>query len=229
MPVRRKYAYRRKPRKTTYRRRYKRRNNRILKTPGPPAAMFAKINFADYRAVNVSFTSTDVRSYSLNSCYDPDFSGVGIQPLFFDQYMAMYNNFVVYAAKIRVMVSCGTPSNNAFHPIFVAVPSPNGTPTYGDVRTVMQIRGAKYTTIVPTSGPKTINMYIKLAKFFGIPKEAIRTDDNYYGNASAGPPIQYYLHLYFQNIDGTSVMPCTRDLKITYYVKFFNLKDVASS
>ncbi len=47
----------------------------------------------------------DAHVYRLNSLFDPDFTGVGHQPIGFDQLMPMYDHYKVIGARVRVTFS----------------------------------------------------------------------------------------------------------------------------
>ena len=73
--------------------------------------------------------------------YDPDFTGVGAQPLYFDQMMAIYNYFSCRSSAIHVDVS----STDITTPLIVVVyPSKEatGAPTSTNVVQLLQIPGA---------------------------------------------------------------------------------------
>lgn len=51
--------------------------------------------------------ATGYHVFSANGLYDPSVSGVGTQPLYFDQLMAIYDHYTVLNARIRVSFSPG--------------------------------------------------------------------------------------------------------------------------
>ena len=66
-----------------------------------PDQMFIKLKYAtSYRITAAQFHKV----FSGNGLYDPDVSGVGHQPLGFDQWMTLYNRYRVYASRIVVNV-----------------------------------------------------------------------------------------------------------------------------
>ncbi len=61
-----------------------------------------------YQAIDNAATSSVVavlsRLVRLNSLYDPDLSGVGSQPVGFDQWSAFYNRYRVISTNVQIRV-----------------------------------------------------------------------------------------------------------------------------
>lgn len=73
-----------------------------------PAASFPKtrevrMKYVEYRNMLTGvITPVDQYAYRANSAYDPDATGVGHQPLGFDQWSQFYNKYVVTEARMTV-------------------------------------------------------------------------------------------------------------------------------
>lgn len=226
MPIRRRKNYGRKKRpQRKFRRRYKRR---IPRSPGPPAVQYVKLPYTDFRLVSLAASTLDTRSWSINSLFDPDVSGAGGQPLFFDQYATMYRTYRVYGAKYMFKVSFGASTNACYHPTVCVLPCHDAT-TYSTIAVAMQMKGAKYRNLVPASTTTTIKGYISMASLLGIPKRQVSSDDRFQADVSANPAERGHVHIYVQNNDGTNAMIMTCEIKIVYYCKFYDLKQVTAS
>lgn len=58
--------------------------------------------------------------FSTNGMFDPDITGTGHQPLYFDQKMAMYNHYTVISSTIRITLSDTSNTNrNLFAVLYV--------------------------------------------------------------------------------------------------------------
>lgn len=100
-PSKRTYASSSKP---YARKRQKTTNWRRTIVTSPPS-MVQKLRYSDTFSLDPSSGGTAVHYFKANSCYDPDHTGVGHQPLGFDQYMALYDHFKVKSSKITITAS----------------------------------------------------------------------------------------------------------------------------
>lgn len=94
--------YQRKKKVYKKKRNYKRKN-RIFRTPrkfGFPQVMYTKITWT--ANVGISQTAASIRTYYLNSLYDPGASLWGTQPMLYDQLSAIYTRYKVYATKVNI-------------------------------------------------------------------------------------------------------------------------------
>jgi len=57
-----------------------------------------KLIYCDTKTVSPG-TSSDYHVFRLNNCYDPDYTGGGHQPAFFDRWTALYEKYKVVATK----------------------------------------------------------------------------------------------------------------------------------
>lgn len=76
--------------------------SRMLTTPFPKTRI-VKLRYVTNVELNAAAGATTSHGFRANDLYDPDYSGVGSQPYYFDQLMAMYNKFTVIGSKITVM------------------------------------------------------------------------------------------------------------------------------
>lgn len=118
MPYRRR-RYARKNKKvyrkarTTYRRRRYSRPNKALPIAFPNHYL-CKVNYVQEVAINASAVPA-VYVFRANSCYDPDLTGVGHQPMGFDELSALYSNFVVVGSRLRMTpINTEDPVNAAY-------------------------------------------------------------------------------------------------------------------
>ncbi len=118
MPSRRSYG--RKPRyKRSSKRRYKKKqrfSRRSRPRFGKNLPMVSRINprtfgVSQYLYVKLKYCFQEeisnigggltTHQFRGNSCFDPDFTGIGQQPRYFDEYSAMYRNYRVMATGVK--------------------------------------------------------------------------------------------------------------------------------
>jgi len=125
------------------------------------------------------------QNFRMNSLFDPNQTGVGHQPSFFDTFAGVYARYFVRAFKLRVDFSNHTTTAGAF-----------AVAGYSDVdiaaNTVEQLTESRY-TVMKTLGEstgggnvKTISLpWISSQKLMGTPYT--EADDNMYSTTTASP------------------------------------------
>jgi hypothetical protein len=74
-----------------------------------PDSVRLKMGYGQVVSLDLSTTGGAEHAFRLNSLFDPDFTGVGTQPVGFDQWSALYNRYRVHACKVHVeFISSGT-------------------------------------------------------------------------------------------------------------------------
>lgn len=92
------------PRRYTRKRKYRRRRKTYIgrAMPGFPSNKIVKMRYVDRQVLNPGVSTIGGWVYRANSIHDPDFSGLGHQPLGHDQWEQYYNHYVVLGSKINV-------------------------------------------------------------------------------------------------------------------------------
>jgi len=84
------------------------------------------LRFTDFFLLTAS-SGIAFYEWSGNSAYDPDFTGIGIQPYYYDRYSALYTKYVVLGSTMNIKFQVDTGTNQgitmAMFPYYV-----NGVP-----------------------------------------------------------------------------------------------------
>lgn len=143
--------------------------------------------------------------FSANGLYDPNITGVGHQPIGFDQYMTMFDHYTVIGAKIIcTFVNTDTATSQQVGIYVKDAPS-----TETDIRKYIENGLCKYKTISPTTygnNQCTIVYPLSIPKFFT--KKKIIGESDYKGSVAANPTEQAYFHCFaapIQSTDPTAV------------------------
>ena len=93
-------------------RRSYRPSRRTLVRSGFPKKITVKLAYVDTVVIDppAGPDGFGVYVFRANSCYDPDYTGTGHQPMMFDTYMAIYDHFQVKWSSIKVV---NTPKDKA--------------------------------------------------------------------------------------------------------------------
>lgn len=90
-------------RKRTYKRRTTFRPQKILRV-GFPKTTMVKLRYVAGITINPAAGVLGYHDFRANSCYDPDATGVGHQPMNYDMWTGLYNHYVVVGSKITARI-----------------------------------------------------------------------------------------------------------------------------
>jgi len=190
-------------------------------------------NYYDYQ---VSFGAPAANSigeytYRCNGLFKPDGPNVGHQPIGFDQYMLMYNHYVVTSARISV-----TFRNKEANPIKVGIMvAPDNTAVTSTGILAINENGTLVTKDLNGTGMDgsigTLNLNWDGAKYFG--KKSLINDDVYRGNVNSNPTeLAWFTLICWNPLSGTAngeISSVTCEVKIVYNVYLFEPRKLTTS
>jgi len=185
-----------------------------------PHRKVATLGYAD--VFSMLSSGLTVYTYRLNSLYDPDETGVGNQPVGFDQLMALYKYYRVIRAKVTCLFA-----NTGTTAYIVAVPSGNATDP-GGFQSASCWPQAKYCVIGAAGGESTqkLELDIDIRKFFGYHSD--NWDMDLTGTTSSNPTQMLYLHIMAQEFDA-SAKALDGTVNIEFHAEFTNLTQLPVS
>lgn len=223
MPYKRKPVYKRKPRaRRQYRRR--RRNTQGYQS-GMPKVRTAKLRYSQ----TISLTSTsgllDSYVFRANGCNDPNVTGIGSQPMGWDQWGLMYNHYIVKGAKISVQQLAG--GTAAVASISGAYIAPETTIAYTDPQLFIQAKKGTWRTQTHQRKPTKFHCKFSTKKFYNI--KDIKDNYNRLGSlVTADPQEGAYFQVWFADLT-TSTTTQTYQIVIDYIVEFSEPKNQVAS
>lgn len=85
------------------RRTTKRKPSQLVKfSKGLPLQLKATLKYAEYAVLTMSGSGKSSYIFSCNNLFDPNVTGTGHQPHYFDQYMGLYDHYRVSSSRIKV-------------------------------------------------------------------------------------------------------------------------------
>lgn len=218
--------------KRTNRRRYKKKAYKSKKTKitqvksksfGFPDIYRTKLKYADtYHLTSATFSSQVFRA---NSLFDPDFTGAGSQPRFYDQLSAVYGKYLVLGCKIR----CDVINQSTSVPARVGIVFSDLDPSSLSFYELQENRYSK-TFVVGTAdgfGTKTKSMYMPMKKILG--QNSLNSDPFVYTTTNANPTDPVYCGILVSPSDGISTANCYISVIVTYYCLFKGVINVGPS
>lgn len=216
-----------KPRRKYRRRRraYVRGKSVISRNPlqtGFPDSIKIKHEYVDLVQANSGATPyTGV--WSLNGLYDPDVSGVGHQPYFYDEAALIYSRYIVWGCKVKIKAA-----TSANVPMIVSMVAQPDTTAPATIDLHLERPLEKHRIIQSGSGTASMQAYFDLPKLFGVTKAAYLGEDGHVGTTTGNPASQYYLMVNAQAAD-ISTQTTRLIVELTYYAKWKLRKRVAQS
>lgn len=215
------YVGRRKVRKYP-RRKVRRTGSQVGRTLGFPKMLKFKHKYVQ----QVSLTgSTSSQLFSCNSLYDPDATGAGHQPMYFDQLSALYDHYTVIGSRIIYrIVPAGT---SVQHPYRVIVWINDDTTTTGSSTDIAENKFAKTRICTGGINPSQIVLTNRWSakKFFGPPL----ANDELKGTPSSNPTEQSYYQINVRSLDGVNSVDLYAHVEIEYIAIWRELKELAGS
>lgn len=193
---------------------------------GIPTTRRAKLRYV----TNVSLIGTTgalaSNLYRANSLFDPDFTGIGHQPMGFNSWATHFNHYVVMGSKISV--SCSTFGSNTTNMVGVFLSDDTGT--YANWDAFAEARKG-VTKALPNNADKNSHMSAKYSarKFYNI--SDVKDNVTRIGaDVGANPTDVAFFTVWAQSqnkVSTTSPIQCM--VTIDYIVEFSEPKDIAQS
>lgn len=168
-------------------------------------------------------TTGAVASYvlSCNGMYDPNITGTGHQPLYFDQMNAIYDHYIVYRARIEYEILAGG------SPPIVACYIDDDTSIATSLDNAIE-QPTSVHRLLPTTQvvPQRFQRQWDARQYFG---GDIWDNSELRGTASANPTEQSYFVVMLVAANGTSTATATVTVRIVYDAWWTELKTMTGS
>lgn len=179
---------------------------------------------------NGAFTGTGQASnvFRGNSCFDPDFTGIGSQPRGFDQWKLFYRRYRVIASKCTARAST-IAANNSTGLVITALNTNTVLTSPIDALESNHAKASKVTSSAGTSDMMVSN-YKSTASVRGGPYDIVQYETDLSALTSTNPLQQWYWHVTAYNADGsTGSIDTNVNVEIIFYVEFFDRETLTQS
>lgn len=194
------------------------RRNRLPTLGGYPTSKKVRLRYATTVSLNPSAGQVVKHQFSANSMFDPDVSGTGHQPRYYDQWMSSYNHYNVVSSKITV-TPCGPSASFTGNTVqFGLTLSPDGLfpwTTWTDLAE-SRFAGAGNRRAKNYEQSKPVTKYFSAKKYFGA--SAIVGALQYQGAISSAPSEIANFQLWATNAEGSDDPPETTFMVIIDYI-----------
>lgn len=226
MPLRKNAKSKAKTKRSTYQN--NRRKNIIPKSmvsfgTGLPEKVLVKHKYNQISTLVSTSGSTATQHFSANSMFDPDITGIGHQPIYFDEISGIWNRYRVVGSKITVKVTQASSANGPMQ--IVLYRQDDSTVSSSNVVTQSEYTHSSK-VMLPSGGSAMayLNQTYSMKKVFGPGKDT----ESLSALSTASPSESYVYTLVARTLDATSGS-CVCDVSIEYLAVWTELKDVAGS
>lgn len=195
---------------------------------GFPRSLITKLKYIEAPA---TFTTVGVTPqtniYRANSIFDPDFTGIGHQPLFYDTYAAIYQNYRVIGSKIRVTFApledrTDTSISSVGGPWVVGIGGSTTTTAFGSsIRNRMEQNDSVWKILnarTGADGVQTVVAVFEPLRNLGFPAG----DDTVSAGISTNPSKQWYWHVWVGQLTNSYTTTVSVTTEIEYTVELMN-------
>lgn len=197
----------------------------ILGQGFPKKIMFTHKYFQNTLVTSTTGTMANYL-FSCNGMYDPDYTGSGHQPLYFDQMSAIYDHYCVIGSKCTMkvlnnsatngLIACGLMINDDTAVVATGISS------MSEQSTASRPRYITYNS----SSPVNLTGKWSARKTFG--KNPLANTE-LQGTSAANPTEQSYFNFYLQCVDSVSTVSVYIEVMIEYIAIWKEIKDIAAS
>lgn len=195
----------------------------LSKTIGMPVKLPVKLRYQDtyFNMSTAAALFQTANAFSGNSPYDPDATGVGVQPYEYDELSSLYTYYICKASKIKCTFYTNQTIANC--PKITALIHPwqgSGGPTYSELPDLKQIRWARWSLLSADKAANkslVVKNYCSSKKFFNT---TISTDGDYSSNINTNPTKRWYWRVITDSADYAVACTIYMDVSITYYMEF---------
>lgn len=211
-------------------RRYTRnsRPTRAIITRGPvPDRIFLKLNYCETFTIASGATANE--QVFRSSLYDPDYTGVGHQPLGRDQWATFYQKYRVYGMKYHLAVE-----HTSASPLVICVlwdSNPGGA--YTNLTEAIEKTYSKWKYLSSGNGGSrsgiSMGGYMTVAKIFGAARGKIKSEDDFQAAIGSNPTKAMGLHIIQQAADLTTSVNIRYYIRIVFYCEMFDRVSLTQS
>lgn len=192
----------------------------LVFTPKPQLFNWTTLTYADqpYTLNPGAAGAAAVQVIAANGLYDVDITGIGHQPTGFDQYMALYNEYVVTDAEIEVFFF----NKDTTYPMQIGIAFLDFNTTSTDTRRYIE-NGNCVSKIIGNATGATPNigslrMKAHIQNF--TKKQNILTENGFSGSSTANPVDTNFFHVWAAPVEAVDAGEVLCRIVVTYKVLF---------
>jgi len=191
---------------------------------GFPNRLIAKLRYSDNKVITSTSGVPTVSVFRWNSLFDPDATGAGHQPLYYDTYGSVYDHYAVISAKAKVYIV----NPESALSVIVGCLTDDDTASASAITVFMEQSSSKHVLLTPLSGSRSstiFNMNWNCMEFLGIDPYTSQS----YKTAIGSNPSEESNLMVFSATTTSSTSNVTINVDIEFEVLFTELATPSTS
>jgi len=201
--------------------------NTLTHTPLFPISKWGKLPYYDQNSFSTGALTAGGYVFSANGMFDPNITGVGHQPMGFDQMMLFYEHYTVTQAKITVNFYNTDADDSVIVGILIAPDATINTNFSALNENGMLVKRWLNNATGNSGNKTTLTIQADIAKING--RKDLIDDDIFRGDVAANPTEQSYIHLFAYNHVSVNVVTVAFEVTIEYVAKFTEPRKMTQS
>lgn len=204
-------------------------------TGGPfPIKVMKTVRYCtrDIITVGTSGLFGSIKEYNLNGLFDPDHSGTGHQPYFFDELSSIWGRYKVYNCKVRFEIVAPTGAADFAIGYMITNPAQTASTIAGaTLERVKETNMGQVVTVGDTGARRrVVNIDIPISKAFNFTKSQFNDDvDQTTAAVTGNPPSPVNIQIACADLALGSSGSVTIITTLTFWTQFYSRKFVAQS
>jgi hypothetical protein len=202
-----------------------------------PPTRDVKMRYTDFPLLSSTTGAWAVNVFRANGAYDPDLTGVGHQPMFYDTFLgaaggaAPYGRYVVRKARVTVTFMSTGSTAAAFGIVAVRARNDQATGTSSmDPEAVMESPSTVWGSIASAFAPygvMTLSLEVDIGRMAGV--HDVTDEDDLTGNYNGLPARSFFVDVAYRPYDLSSSATCYAITTIDYELQLRGRHDNALS
>jgi hypothetical protein len=189
-----------------------------------PDEITVTLRYAEVQEYTASTSHNQI--YRGNGPYDPDSTGIGVQPLGFDELSALYSYHRVISSSVDVSYS----NLSAANCIVCVIPT-IATTTFASREAAMCMPYSKWMIASQLNGvsKSRVQHSMETHAILGLPRNVVQMDSSLWGDDSSVPNQQWFWFIFSGSTDQSTAQVGTLTTEVRYRVTFFRRKTLQMS
>lgn len=182
-----------------------------------------RLNLEYNETISISISAGLAQSYVFagNSCFDPNVSGTGAQPLYFSTLVNIYTRYRVHASRMRATIIPSTNSTDIVDCVIAPLPTSSTYTVTTTMDNLKAQRFAKQGFSPPGARPLILDTAVSSGEIFGLPYNIVDVDDVFQAGSSSNPSRLWIYQFATVTADLSSSATVRVNFKLIYDVTMF--------